>query len=149
MNYVLPDFNPTTESPPLLVLKPRPVRVQRTRAKGSKLPPNTVCVTRPGPWGNPYPAAKYGLDLSLALFANTARGCWNPGVVAHLGDAEFREVYDLHAAWVRRIRDTFNAGPVDAARLMLRGMNLACWCPMSKRCHSEILLAVANDWEMP
>lgn len=27
-------------------------RVQRLRVKGWRLPANTVCVTRPGPWGN-------------------------------------------------------------------------------------------------
>lgn len=31
-----------------------PDRVQRSRKKGSKLPPGTVCVTRPGPFGNPF-----------------------------------------------------------------------------------------------
>lgn len=29
-------------------------RVQRKRTKGAKLPPNTLCVTRPGKWGNPF-----------------------------------------------------------------------------------------------
>jgi hypothetical protein len=31
-----------------------PVRIQRKRTKGWKMPPNTVSVTRPGKWGNPY-----------------------------------------------------------------------------------------------
>lgn len=30
----------------------RPVRIQLSRAKGWKKPPNTVVCTRPGPWGN-------------------------------------------------------------------------------------------------
>lgn len=29
-----------------------PIRIQRKRTKGWKMPPNTVSVTRPGPWGN-------------------------------------------------------------------------------------------------
>lgn len=33
------------------------VRVQRKRSRGFRLPAGTVCVTRPGPWGNPFPAA--------------------------------------------------------------------------------------------
>lgn len=32
----------------------KPVRIQRKRTKGWKMPENTVCVTRPGKWGNPY-----------------------------------------------------------------------------------------------
>lgn len=26
----------------------------------------------------------------------------------------------------------------------LRGMNLACWCPLNKSCHADILLEIAN-----
>lgn len=29
-------------------------RIQRRRTKGWRLPPNTVCVSRPSKWGNPY-----------------------------------------------------------------------------------------------
>lgn len=29
-----------------------PERIQRKRTKGWRMPPNTVCITRPGPWGN-------------------------------------------------------------------------------------------------
>ena len=32
----------------------KPERVQLSRRKGWKMPPNTVKVTRPGPWGNPF-----------------------------------------------------------------------------------------------
>jgi hypothetical protein len=32
-----------------------PRRIQRQRRKGWHLPKNTVCVTRPGRWGNPFP----------------------------------------------------------------------------------------------
>lgn len=34
----------------------QPVRVQLSRAAGWRLPPNTVVVSRPGRWGNPYKA---------------------------------------------------------------------------------------------
>jgi hypothetical protein len=40
-----------------------PVRIQRKRIKGWKMPPNTVSVTRPGKWGNPY---KVGLGFGTA-----------------------------------------------------------------------------------
>ena len=35
----------------------RPLRVQLSRKKGWRMPPNTVKVTRPGRWGNPFRAA--------------------------------------------------------------------------------------------
>ena len=31
-----------------------PQRIQRRRTKGWRKPPNTVCIGRPGPWGNPF-----------------------------------------------------------------------------------------------
>ncbi len=31
-----------------------PKRIQRRRTKGAKLPPNTKCCTRPGPFSNPF-----------------------------------------------------------------------------------------------
>jgi hypothetical protein len=33
-----------------------PKRIQRRRTKGWRLPPNTVIVSRPTKWGNPYRA---------------------------------------------------------------------------------------------
>ena len=32
----------------------RPVRVQHRRTRGWRMPENTISVTRPGPWGNPF-----------------------------------------------------------------------------------------------
>jgi hypothetical protein len=34
-----------------------PRRLQRTRRKGARLPPDAVVVTRPTRWGNPHPLA--------------------------------------------------------------------------------------------
>jgi hypothetical protein len=31
-----------------------PIRIQRKRTKGWRLPPNTICVCRPGKFGNPF-----------------------------------------------------------------------------------------------
>ena len=35
-----------------------PQRLQRRRTKGWRKPPNTVCIGRPGPWGNPFKVPK-------------------------------------------------------------------------------------------
>jgi hypothetical protein len=40
-----------------------PKRIQLSRKKGWKMPPNTLSVARPGPWGNPF---KVGKNLSAA-----------------------------------------------------------------------------------
>lgn len=45
-----------------------PIRIQRKRTKGWKMPENAVSVTRPGRWGNPYSVSMYGRDRSIANF---------------------------------------------------------------------------------
>lgn len=35
-----------------------PKRIQRRRTKGWRMPTNTVCVTRPGKFGNPFETAE-------------------------------------------------------------------------------------------
>lgn len=45
-----------------------PQRVQLSRKKGWKMPPNTVKVSRPGKWGNPFSVAEYGRELAVANY---------------------------------------------------------------------------------
>jgi hypothetical protein len=37
----------------------------------------------------------------------------------------------------------------DAARVVLRGKNLACWCPLDQPCHADVLLELANAKATP
>lgn len=94
-----------------------PGRVQLSRSKGWKLPPNTKIVARPSRWGNPYRVGDRGCDGTL--------------YTAHMA-VELFEHY---------------AGPEMLAEGLLeplRGMNLACWCKLGETCHADILLRLAN-----
>lgn len=86
-----------------------PERIQRKRTKGWRMPPNTISVTRPGPWGN------------------------YSGPTA----ADFQE-------WVDTMPDADRAFFFDRLK-ELRGKNLACYCPLNKPCHADILLRLANE----
>ena len=107
---------------------PRPVRIQRSRAKGARLvAPNglpIVCVSRPSRWGNPFSAA-LGTTTSEAKPA-------------------------LRAASVRRFEQALLDGDgslpfaIEDVRRELHGKNLACWCPLDQPCHAQVLLEVAN-----
>lgn len=46
-----------------------PVRIQRQRTKGWKMPPNTVSVTRPGYYGNPFTTENSGAVHPVMRFA--------------------------------------------------------------------------------
>lgn len=96
-------------------MKTQPIRIQRKRTKGWRMPPNTKCVTRPGKWGNPFPA-----------------GCASgPSVcVAHFKVALVAGLLPVS---------------VEDARRELCGFNLACYCPIGSPCHADVLLEIANS----
>lgn len=100
-----------------------PIRVQRKRVKGYRLPPNTKSVTRPGPFGNPF----HVVDILHA---------YNGDKVAAAEDCvrSFR-------TWLGRPE---GAALADRVRIELRGFNLACYCPLGSPCHADVLLEIAN-----
>lgn len=51
-----------------------PQRIQLRRTKGWKMPPNTVKVSRPGRWGNPYTVAEYGRELAVRNYRRRLEG---------------------------------------------------------------------------
>lgn len=99
-----------------------PIRIQLSRAKGWRLPPNTVVAARPGRWGNPFrvgeniggrgPVDQIG---AVQMFRDM------------LADPELRDLCSYPQ----------NLEP-------LRGKNLACWCKPGTPCHADILLEIAN-----
>lgn len=105
-----------------------PERVCLSRAKGWRMPPNTVKVDRTTKWGNPFVVGK----------------------VAALAGG--RKVADRRHAFVLYRSVAFdNSRLVEAARAELRGKNLACWCPLidpdyphEDICHAAVLLQIAN-----
>lgn len=93
----------------------RPIRIQRKRTAGWKMPPNTVYVGRPTRWGNP--------------------NDWR-----HSGRTKAVEAY--RTQWVEFFAKDAEALP--RLKLHLAGKNLACWCPLSMPCHADVLLDLAN-----
>ena len=98
-----------------------PIRIQRKRTKGWRMPPNTVYVGRPSRWGNPYTVAGY--CVSGASWTST----------------------QARQACVDRFEDEMNAWTRGAVQHHLAGKNLACWCPLSQPCHADVLLRIANS----
>lgn len=94
-----------------------PQRIHRTRTKGSRLPENTVCVTRGTKWGNPF--------LVFGSFTKA--------------DAVRKYEAGLFAGHL--------LVTVDDVRRELAGKHLACWCTPGTPCHAEVLLRIANPPE--
>ena len=104
-----------------------PIRIQLSRAKGWKMPPNTVKVSRPSRWGNPL---KIGDDISY-----WTEGCTS-ATAADAVDMYARLMYAHQAA---------DGEKFEAFLAPLRGKNLACWCKIGSPCHADILLKLANE----
>jgi len=104
-----------------------PERIQLSRAKGWRMPPNTAKVDRSTKWGNPFV----------------------PDKPITFGPLKGRVVLDKrHAFVLYRSFASGNKTLVKAARTELRGKNLACWCghddPYGDACHAAVLLEIAN-----
>lgn len=103
-----------------------PVRIQRRRTKGWKMPPNTVCVDRSTRWGNPFHV-----------------GMWRDFTAA--------DAVRSYKGWMRRdpsyasCDNAFGAPPSRSEIVAaLRGKNLACFCAVGQPCHGDVLLKLAN-----
>lgn len=111
-----------------------PHRVQRKRTKGWRLPPNTVCVSRPSFWGNPFHTGDRAADVAAY------KRCISRFPVPHENLATWQEAGGEVAALM------VLAGPVRSVLdKYLRGKNLACWCPLDAPCHGDPLLEIANE----
>lgn len=118
----------------------RPIRIQLSRTKGWRMPPNTVKVDRSTIWGNPFTVAQCreagwrGSDEQLAARCVEAFRTW-------LGP-------HWEVNWMGPESEAARAKIL--SRLPeLRGKNLACWCKISSYsgyvpCHADVLLEVAN-----
>lgn len=133
-----------------------PVRVQRRRVKGWRMPENTVSVTRPGPFGNPF-------DLRREVH------CWT--ALAHGYRAgRIAASVAMFRAWILQGKPAVSEGcgiylevdgksepaavsppiaagtppSIERIKAELRGRNLACWCRPGDPCHADVLLEIAN-----
>lgn len=118
---------------------PGPVRIVLCRAKGWRMPGNTVKVDRSSKWGNPFKVgdrvtgipglcrgAGMEYELTTAAEAVHCYQCWLAGEVALYGQRPPTR------GWI--IEE-------------LRGKNLACWCKAGEACHADVLLEMANGKE--
>lgn len=112
-----------------------PKRIQLRRAKGWRMPENTVKVTRPLVWGNPFThtdAARAVEAYGRLVNGGTQSFEMGPGKLQFAKNFHPLTTHWSFATWVREhIRE-------------LRGKNLACWCPIDHPCHADALLELAN-----
>lgn len=104
-----------------------PKRIQRRRAKGWRMPENTVCVDRSTPWGNPF-VIDGSTTREEAVFAHKAL------LHGYLCVTQ-RPTLAQQEAYVAYVKQNLSR---------LRAKNLACFCRLDQACHADFLLQLAN-----
>lgn len=111
----------------------RPQRIQLSRAKGWRMPENTVKVDRTTKWGNPFIVGRDG---------TTAQCVDNYKILLH----------GAICCSTKATRSDQEAAHehVRAHIHELKGKNLACWCRPGQPCHADtlLLLAAGRDAEI-
>ncbi len=114
-----------------------PCRVQRRRTAGWRLPPNTVCVSRPSKFANPFTIA----DCLTEGFAGTEPEARKLCVDTYDrwldGDTDLHDIY-----WVGK--HCYDRTWVMRNLHLIAGRSLACWCGEGDACHGDPLLRRAN-----
>lgn len=106
----------------------KPQRIQLSRRKGFKLPPDTVVVSRPSKWGNPFIVGKHGTQQECVR-------CFRLLVVRYLRVSTDSECVAAQQKFLDYAEENIQS---------LRGKNLACWCRSDQACHADVLLEIAN-----
>lgn len=152
-----------------MIHQPHPLRVQRSRQCGAKLPEGTICATRPGVLSNPFvgegavAAFRYlahsmcrGGDGSVTVIDDTLdgrltiavgqsvriKGRRSPAVsrVIQRFRVTVHESMASRIAYPGQYRKEFRAAIASA-----RGKHVACWCPLDRECHADVLCEIANS----
>lgn len=111
-----------------------PQRLQRKRTRGWRMPEGAVCVTRPGPWGNPFENAfEFRAWLTAPQSIVTVLHYL---LLSRSGVST--EKAEHRRQWILEHLPE------------LRGKDLLCWCSVSEcgrevQCHADVLLQLAND----
>lgn len=104
-------------------------RVQRSRQRGDRLPPKTVCCTRPGPLGNVFvPDPKEGILTRvkcIRLFK-----LWVEGAIEFPADRSPQQ---------KRFMAAFEALERNPPEF------LACYCGPADKCHVDVIIDILNQ----
>jgi hypothetical protein len=119
----------------------KPIRIQRRRTKGWRMPKNTVYVGRGSKFGNPFRVGglfKIGDVDNKSQFKMSWCECLN----ASYNDGSFQLIKNNKMAvdFYMKLIDKHPPKNIQD----IKGKNLACWCPLDSPCHADILLELVN-----
>ena len=123
-------------------------RIQRSRAKGWRLPAGAIIVSRPSLWGNPWAIR----DAAAWNIPAADRAAWAVRMyreeLTHFGLLSDWDYYASEATFAKVARAIDESGVrnmAEYAGIVLRGHDLCCWCPLDQPCHADALLELSNQ----
>ena len=137
----------------------RPVRVQRQRTKGWRMPEGAVYVGRGSRWGNPFIiSGRHVIGLSYQdVRDNWGRVSAPADAVLYMSASHPIDPAEVVTRFSRLmyVRERDEPDRLRQWLTPLRGRNLACWCPLDDGhgnrvpCHADVLLELANPGWTP
>lgn len=107
-----------------------PTRIQRSRMKGSSLPPNTICCTRPGQFSNPYAIGSYVQPVGPQKTARNDEILITRENCLLFFEEWARQMLEHDPRWLE---------PLRCADF------LACWCKLENECHVDIIIKLLRE----
>jgi hypothetical protein len=124
--------------------QPHPLRIQRHRFAGWRMPEGAVYVGRPTFFGNPWSetAARaselFVVERIPEVLVENYRSWLDHGDRDYRGKNGDLEPFEVYIALHERRRKLLERLPE------LRGKQLACWCSLDRPCHADVLCELAN-----
>lgn len=125
-----------------------PLRIQRKRVSGWRMPEGAVYVGRPTIWGNPFVAEEACEGRFIVrMYDNSVRiERYKSLADAKAGSVRlFRKYLDNDGRQPGQVRDAGGIFIAQRAVQELRGKQLACWCSLDQPCHADVLCELANS----
>ena len=110
-------------------------RIKLSHKAGSKLPPNTINVARPGKFGNPFNWRNYThlkSDRDKKCAAKNAFEVWLTKNIYNNGSFVPREIVERRE-WI-----------LSHLHLIAQADYVACWCGPNDCCHGDVLIKLAG-----
>lgn len=132
-----------------------PVRIQRSRSAGWRMPEGAVYVGRPTKWGNPFRVVvdepdTFGNLSPLSVIDGTDRRPVQHHFLTSRHALDYAvSMYRTSLRVAQQLPDEAVLAEPWALAIVqampeIAGRDLACWCPLDHPCHADVLLELAN-----
>lgn len=137
----------------------QPVRYQRKRTPGWKKPEGVENIARPSMFGNPFYVKKtFGTKPWTVFFKESRRenpilvesyGTWLEATQAavDLFDKWFDDTISERGSELQKFRNKYGwlgFSRCIAAKVLLYGKSVMCWCDLKDPCHGDVILRKCN-----